>query len=90
MITIPLYFMLVIYGFFLLGFFIFSIININHLVNTGTLTTVSSAVVSVYILFSLTILVATWAAVTNTNWQQPFIVWDIAWLYPVYTFGLSL
>lgn len=90
MISIPFFALLFIYGFFLFGFIVFSLVNISHLVSTGTLTAPSIFVTTLYIAFSVAILFFTWANLSGTDWLQPLLVWSTAWLTPVYTIGSAL
>ncbi|HLD60646.1 MAG TPA: hypothetical protein VJA27_00735 [Patescibacteria group bacterium] len=80
MITIPLYFILFIYGFFLLGFSVFFFINLGHLVRTGTFTFVSFFVSCAFIVFILLVLWTTWYLLQGVNWQEPITLWNGNWL----------
>ena len=80
MVAIPIYIFLFAYFFFLFIFLIFMLINVAHLVNTGTLT-FSSFVVTFVILFLTTIILwATWNLLQGTDWQQTITVWNNSWI----------
>lgn len=80
MITISLYVILFLYLFFLLAFAIFTLVNIGHLVSTGTFTTTSFAMTFLFVAFSITVLVLTAIQITQFDWQQQVTIWDPAWL----------
>lgn len=80
MITISFYVTLFIYFFFLLAFVIFTMINIGHLISTGTFTTTSFAATFIFIVYTIIILGLTWFQIANIDWQQQVTIWDPAWL----------
>lgn len=80
MVTVPFYSLLFIYGFFLLGFSVFFLINLGHLVRTGTFTFASFFVTFTYIIFVAVALWTTWSLLQGVNWQEPITLWDKNWL----------
>lgn len=80
MVTFPFYIILFVYGFFLLAFAAFGLINIGHLVKTGTLTLTSFIATFLFLCFSTFILWATWNVLVSVDWQQPIVIWDSNWL----------
>ena len=89
MITIPFGALLFIYLFFMLGFVVFSFVNVGHLISTGTVNRTSLAVILLYFIFSIFITVATWILIGDVDWQQPLVVWSISWLTPIYSIGFA-
>ncbi len=80
MIIISFYVILFLYAFFLLAFLIFTMINIGHLVSTGTFTTTSFAATFLFITYSVIILGLTWFQVAEIDWQQQVTIWNPTWL----------
>lgn len=71
--AIPLYILLLVYGFFLIMFFLFLFINIGHLTKTGTFTLGSMVVTAIVCLLTTTILLFTWNALQEVNWTKDTI-----------------
>lgn len=90
MITIPFVALLFLYFFFLIGFLVFSLINIGHLAATGTVTMASLTAATLFIIFSLVVIFFTWVNVAGVDWQAPLVVWSISWLSPIYSIGSVL
>ncbi len=85
MISIPLYIFLFIYFFFLITFAAFFLINMSHLVRTGTLTLASLSATLAFLVFSAFILVATFYFLHGFDWQQPVILWNNQWFGSVFS-----
>jgi hypothetical protein len=79
MVTIPLYSFLIIYFVFLIIFAVFSIVNISHLIDTGTLTFVSFLMTLVVAAMTVLTLYATWYFLRGVNWQEPITIWNSEW-----------
>lgn len=79
MVNIPLYIFLFIYFFFLLTFVAFFLVNIGHLVRTGTFTLASFLVTFGFLAFTAIVSWFTWILLAGTDWQQPLTVWDSGW-----------
>lgn len=80
MITIPLYYALFAYFFFLALFSLLFLVNIGHLARTGTFTLLSFFVTLLFTAITIFTLWVTWKLLAGTNWQTPITVWNNAWL----------
>ncbi len=80
MIAVPIYLFLFAYFFFLFVWLIFMLINIAHLVNTGTLTFGSFVATFTVLSLAVIILWATWNLLLGTDWQQTITVWNNSWI----------
>jgi len=79
-ITLPLSIFLLIYALLLAGLVFFALLNIVHLVRTGSLTMASFiATLAVMILLAFT-LYGTWFLLQDTNWTQPLNIFNSDWL----------
>lgn len=74
MISIPLYIFLIIYFVFLFVFTIFFLINLLHIVLTGTTTFAGFVVTLLVICLSLFVIFETWNILQNMDWSQPIII----------------
>jgi len=74
MISIPLYYFLFAYFFFLLIFAIFSIINFSHIFQTGNITFTSFIVTAIILALTIFTLFFTWSLLQNVNWTN---TWEI-------------
>ncbi|MCF6277016.1 MAG: hypothetical protein L3J07_04215 [Candidatus Magasanikbacteria bacterium] len=73
MIIVPLYFALFAYLLFLVGFVVLFLLNVYHIVSTGTFSFWSLAV-TFFTLISITlVLYLTWFLLQDVNWQAPII-----------------
>lgn len=82
MITIPLYFILIVYFILLFVLIVFFITNICHIILTGT-TTFASFLITLFILaLSILVLFAAWYLLQDTNWNQPITIWNPNWINP--------
>lgn len=86
MVSIPLYVFLFIFFGILAILGIFLIINLIHLIQTGSLSFVSFLVTFFILVFIVAILYAAWFLLQNTNWQTLVTIWNNEWitskLYP--------
>lgn len=80
MVIVPLYIFLVIYLFFVFGGAVFFLINIKHLIHTGTLTLSSFAVSVVFIGLTVLILAGSAALLSAVDWHQGLTLWNSAWM----------
>lgn len=80
MVSLPIYIFLFIYFFFLLIFLLFILIDIAHLVNTGTLTFTSFIATFFILSLSVIILWVTWNLLQGTDWQQTITIWNGSWI----------
>lgn len=87
MLSIPLYSLLIAYAIFLLIFFTFFIINLLHIILTGT--TTFNSFLATFIIIALTVLTifGTWYFLQNTDWQQPLTVFDTGWISSLFKSG---
>ena len=67
MISIPLYFFLFAYFFFLLIFVVFSIINFGHIFQTGGITFASFIVTAIILALTVFTLFFTWSLLQDVN-----------------------
>lgn len=74
MITIPLYFFLFAYFFFLLIFVTFSIINFGHIFQTGGITFISFIATAIVLALTVFTLFFTWSLLQDVNWTD---TWQI-------------
>lgn len=82
MLTLPLYFFLLLYFAFLIVFAIFLIINLLHLTRTGTFT-LASLIVTVFVLSASVITIyATYTNLAGTDWRQIVISIDFSRFLP--------
>ena len=72
--NIPLYLVLLIYGIAVIGFVVFFVINIYHLVATGTFTFAATVVTTIVICLSMAILLLTIYAVRDVEWGRAVTV----------------
>lgn len=70
MIIVPLYFLLILYGVFLLVFFTFFFINFFHIILTGTTTFKSFLVTCIVIAASALTFYGTWYYLQGINWTE--------------------
>jgi hypothetical protein len=80
MITIPLYVLLIIFGVFLLTALIFALINVGHLIKTGTLTGASIIATFLFGAYSLVVISLTLSQLVSTDWAQPVTIWNNDWI----------
>ena len=80
MLTVPLYFTLFLLLFFLLAWTVLMIINLNHLLRTGTFNFTSFLITVILIIFSAAVLLSTFLLLKDTNWQEPITLWNSAWM----------
>lgn len=79
MLALPLYTLLGLYLLLFAVFVLFFIINIAHLVQTGSLTFVSFLVTFIFCASVALLLFATINLLTDTDWQQQIIIFDKEW-----------
>ena len=79
MFAIPLYITLGIYLLLLAIFVLFFIINIAHLVQTGSLTFVSFVVTFLFLSSVIMLIFATMNLLAGTDWQQDLIIFNKEW-----------
>lgn len=87
MIEIPLHLFLFIYIVFLGIFAFFFIVNLLHLIGTGTFTRPVMLLTAVLIVTTLFILEITWEILTTTNLSQPLTI-DFSSIGDSFTQGL--
>ncbi|KKP59561.1 MAG: hypothetical protein UR53_C0001G0061 [Candidatus Magasanikbacteria bacterium GW2011_GWC2_34_16] len=75
--SIPLYIFLFIYFAFLIIFVFFSVVNIIHIIRTGSLTFASFIITTIIGAMTIFTLFFTWALLTGTNWQTPVNILNI-------------
>lgn len=85
MVSVPLYVFLFIYFFFLLAWAAFFLINVSHLVHTGTMTVASFSATIAFLAFSAVILLATFYFLKDISWQEPVILWNNQWFGSVFS-----
>ncbi len=73
MITIPLYVLLFVYLAFLVGFVVLFLLNIYHIVSTGTFSFWPLAFTFITFVFISLVLYLTWFLLQDINWQAPFL-----------------
>ena len=84
MLSIPLYFLLIIYLIILaiiLGFFL---VNFLHIVLTGTTTTASFVITLFVLICSALILYGTVYFLNGVDWSQQVILWNSSWLSSIF------
>lgn len=79
MITISFFVALVVYFIFLTIWLIFGLVNVAHLVSTGTFTTTSFVFTLLFLVYAVIVLGFTWHFLGGIDWQQPLTVWDSTW-----------
>jgi len=79
MLTVPLYIFLFIYLLFLCVFTILSLINLYHIVSTGTFTFVSFIMTFFTFVATVLTLYFTWHLLSGIDWQQPLTLFDGSW-----------
>lgn len=79
MLALPLYTLLGLYLLLLAIFTLFFIINIAHLVQTGSLTFVSFVVTFLFLASVIIMIYATMNLLAGTDWQQGFVIFDKEW-----------
>ncbi len=79
MLAIPLYTFLGLYLLLLGVFTLFFIINIAHLVQTGSLTFVSFVVTFLFLASVIIMIYATMNLLTGTDWQQEVTIFNKEW-----------
>ncbi len=80
MITIPLYILLIVFGIFLLTAAIFAIVNVGHLIKTGTFTGASIVATFLFAAYSLIIFSLTLSQLAGIDWTQPVTIWNNDWI----------
>ncbi len=80
MITIPLYYILILYIAYIIVLFIFYLLNLKHITHTGAITFASfaftffiSAAVIIILYFTISLLI-------NVDWMLPITVWNNDWI----------
>lgn len=76
MFILPLYSLLVVYGFFLLWFITFTAVNFVHLVKTGTFTFLSFTATCLFAGAVFFILWGTVVLLADSAWQEPLFAFD--------------
>ena len=84
LITLPLYILFFLYLIFLAIFAGFSIVNIYHVVATGTFTLPSFLITFFISALTVVTLYFTWYLLQDINWQQPMTLFDSAWIAGVF------
>lgn len=74
MISIPLYFFLFAYFFFLVAFLVFSVINLSHIFQTGGVTFTSFVVTAIMFALIIFTLFATWFLLKDVSWTN---TWEV-------------
>lgn len=87
MITLPFYFLLILYAIFLIIFFTFFIINFGHLIATGTNTLGSFIITFTIIALSVLTLFGTWYYLQGTDWQQSITVLNFEFITNLFQSG---
>ncbi len=87
MFTIPLYILLIAYAVFLGIFFIFFIINLLHIVLTGTTTFTSFIATLLVVGLTIFTLFATWYYLQNTDWTQTVTLFNTGWITSLFHSG---
>ncbi len=87
MLTIPLYILLIIYAIFLIVFFTFFVINLFHIIFTGTNTFTSFIATVLVISLSVLTLYTTWYYLQNTDWTQSVTIFDASWATSLFKSG---
>lgn len=78
--TVPLYTFLFVYGFFLLAFSALSLVNVGHLIKTGTFTFGSFFVTLLFVFFTAGVLFITLNALSQFSWTEPVAIWNAGWI----------
>lgn len=79
MVTIPLYFILFGYLFFLFVTLLFFGFNTANLIRTGTFTLLSFWATFWFLGLSVLTVWVTWYLLQTTVWETPLTIWDNAW-----------
>ncbi len=80
MLTVPLSLFFYLYLAFLAVFVIFFLINLAHLIGTGTITIISAGITIAVVIFCAFILSFTWNFLQTVDWQTPVVLWDTTWI----------
>lgn len=80
MVAVPFYYILFVFGFFLLTFITFALVNIAHLVRTGTFTVASFLVTFLFLSGTAIIVWFTVYLLQNVGWTQTVPVWNGDWI----------
>ncbi len=76
MFSIPLGIFLIIYGVALIIMVIFFLVNLLHLIHTGTFTFWSIAVTAAVGAFMVLVVSVTWGYIGTLDWQEPVVIWN--------------
>ncbi|MFA5128242.1 MAG: hypothetical protein WC457_04590 [Patescibacteria group bacterium] len=79
MLTIPLYSFLIIYAILFLFFVFFFLVNVGHIVATGSITFGSFIMTMFILLASLAVLWFTWYILQNMDWTQGLTIFNKEW-----------
>lgn len=84
-ITIPLFIFLILYGLFLVVFAIFSLINITHIINTGSSSWASLLITFLIIALTILIFFGTWYFLRHTDWSYTVTIFNYEWFKNLFT-----
>lgn len=84
LITLPVYTLLFLYLIFLTIFAIFSIVNVYHVVVTGTFTLASFFITFFVSVLTVITLYFTWHLLKDIDWQQPMTLFNSDWITDVF------
>jgi phosphatidylglycerophosphate synthase len=80
MIIIPLYVLLIVFGVFLLTALIFALVNVGHLIKTGTLTAASFTATFLFGAYTVIVIGLTLSQLAGIDWTQPVTIWNNDWI----------
>lgn len=80
MLSLPLSIFLVIYALLLASLGFFAVINIFHLIQTGSLTMTSFVVTLAVMVLTAFTLYGVWYLLQGTDWAQPLTIFNSDWL----------
>ncbi len=72
------------YLIFLVIFVLFFLIDLAHLINTGTITIASTLVTVAVSIFCLFILSLTWNFAQTVDWHTTVVIWDTRWISGIF------
>jgi len=87
MLSVPLYIFLFVYFFFLLIFAAFSLINILHITQTGSMTLVSFIITFITMALTVGVFYATWWLLKDVDWQTQAVLWNAEWIKNLFSNG---
>ena len=85
MVFIPLYIFLIPYLLFALVFAVFIMVNIGHLVRTGSVTMVSFMATAIMMTLAVLIFYFTFSLLSGAYFGEPVVIWNGDWLKNIFT-----